>query len=144
MSHVPSWSKLGRNAEVEVAILLGLFGWNVKLSPGSRGPADLLARRKSDKWLIQVKSSRKFGRLKGLDLKKLKDLAVRTDGLPVLALVRPRITAMTEAKKTIPSDHIDQNTHDNRLISETTKLPAPSFYEILFHSLVDWTIKEPF
>lgn len=138
-----SWSKLGRSAEIEVAILLALFGWNVRLSPGSRGPADLFAQRKSEKWLIQVKSSGNFGRLKGLELKKLKALAKRTDGLPVIALVQPRASAMTENGKMIRSDDTKKNTaKDFAKIEETTRLSAS--LGIFFHSLVDWTVKQPF
>ncbi len=136
-----SWSKLGRSAEIEVAILLALFGWDVRLSPGSRGPADLCAQRKSDKWLIQVKSSGNFGRLKGLELKQLRDLAKRTDGLPVVALVQPRVSA--EKEKMIHVDATKKVTaKDFRKVEDTAR--SSSSLGIFFHSLVDWTIKQPF
>lgn len=139
-----SWSKLGRSAEIEVAILLELFGWNVRLSPGSRGPADLFAQRKSDKWLIQVKSSGNIGRLKGLELKQLKDLAKRTDGLPVIALVQPRVSEMAEKENLISIDDTKKATiKDFGKVEETTRLSASSL-RIFFHSLIDWTIKQPF
>jgi Holliday junction resolvase len=139
-----SWSKLGRSAEMEVAILLVLFGWNVRLSPGSRGPADLFAQRKSEKWLIQVKSSGNFGRLKGVELKKLQDLAKRTDGLPVIALLQPRASVMAEKEKMICIDDTRKDTAKNfGKVEATTRLSATSL-GIFFHSLVDWTIKQPF
>ena len=144
MSPVPSWTKLGRSAEVEVAILLILLGWNVRLSPGSRGPADLYAQRKTDKWLIQVKSSEKVGRLKGSELKQLKDLAARTSAVPVIALVQPWMTVTGEAENIIRTDHFaHENLEDARHGSEATKLPISSL-GIFFQSLVDWKNKQPF
>ena len=49
-----SWSKFGREAEFVVAIYLRSCGWDVQLSRGSRGPADLIATQGSTKWLIVV------------------------------------------------------------------------------------------
>jgi hypothetical protein len=138
-----SWSKLGRSAEIEVAILLALFGWDVRLSPGSRGPADLFAQRKSDKWLIQVKSSGNFGRLKGLELRQLRDLAKRTDGLPVIALVQPRVSTIADKEKMIHADATKEVTaKEFRKVNDTAR--SSSAFGIFFHSLADWTIKQPF
>ena len=84
-----SWSKFGREAEFIIAIYLKLKGWNIQLSKGSRGPADLVARRNSTVWLIQVKSSNTVPKLKGYELKRLKEMADISGGLAVIAILRP-------------------------------------------------------
>jgi Holliday junction resolvase len=122
---------------------LVVCGWNVRLSPGSRGPADIFAQRKSDKWLIQVKSSGKFGRLKGSELKQLKVLAVEANGLPVIALVHPCICAMVQTKKLNLTDDTTRVAAKHvGLKGETSNFPTTS-YGVFFYSVVDWTIKEP-
>jgi Holliday junction resolvase len=84
-----SWSKFGREAEFIIAIYLKLKGWNIQLSKGSRGPADLVARRNSTVWLIQVKSSTTLPKLKGYEVKRLKEMANISGGLAVIAILRP-------------------------------------------------------
>jgi len=144
VSSSPSWSDVGRSAEIEVFILLALCGWTVRLSPGSRGPADIFAQRKVDKWLIQVKSSGKFGRLKSSELKKLKVLAARTNGLPVIALVQPWICATVQTQKLIlADDNAREAAKHAGLKSDTAKFPKTT-HGVFFHSAVDWTIKQPF
>ncbi len=46
---------VGREVEVRVCKLLRSLGWDAILSPGSRGPADISARKRKDKWCVQVK-----------------------------------------------------------------------------------------
>jgi len=46
---------LGRATEIQVSQILQRLGWNTKLSPGSRGPADIHADKNERKWCIQVK-----------------------------------------------------------------------------------------
>lgn len=46
---------LGRSTEVEVCQILQRLGWKTKLSPGSKGPADIHADKNERKWCIQVK-----------------------------------------------------------------------------------------
>lgn len=77
-------------AEYVTALFLKSSGWDVTLSKGSRGPADLTARRDDDLWLVQVKSSRCIPRLKGYEVKRLIDLAYEKGGKPVVATLRPR------------------------------------------------------
>ena len=84
-----SWSKFGREAEFIIAIYLKLKGWNIQLSKGSRGPADIIATRNSTVWLIQVKSSNTVPKLKGYELKRLKEMADLSSGLAVIAILRP-------------------------------------------------------
>jgi Holliday junction resolvase len=89
-----SWSKFGREAEFIVVLYLKLRGWNIQLSKGSRGPADIIATRDFEKWLIQVKSSTLIPRLKGLEVKRLRKMAQRDRGHAVVATLQPRETAM--------------------------------------------------
>ena len=84
-----SWSKFGREAEFIIAIYLKLRGWSIQLSKGSRGPADIIATRNSTIWLIQVKSSNTVPRLKGYEVKRLKEMADSSGGLAVIAILRP-------------------------------------------------------
>jgi len=85
-----SWSKFGREAEYVVALYLKSIGWNdVRLSRGSRGPADITAACKNAKWFIQVKASGGVPRLRGYEVKLLMELAERKGGLPVVSTYQP-------------------------------------------------------
>jgi len=84
-----SWSKFGREAEYVVALYLKSMGWDVSLSPASRGPADIIATCQSSKWLIQVKASSGIPRLKGYELKRLMQIANNKGGLPVVSTFQP-------------------------------------------------------
>jgi len=46
---------LGRSTEIQVSQILQRLGWSTKLSPGSRGPADIHANKNESEWCIQVK-----------------------------------------------------------------------------------------
>jgi hypothetical protein len=84
-----SWSKFGREAEYVVALYLKSIGWNVALSPASRGPADIVAICNNSKWFIQVKASAGIPRLRGYEVKRLKELAESNGGLPVVSTFQP-------------------------------------------------------
>lgn len=124
-----SLSKFGREAEIVVGVYLQHYGWNVCLSAGSRGPADVIATRSSHKWLIQVKSSNKIPVLKGREVSRLKDMAKTADGLPVVATVQPREAVVETFRQT---DKID-----NRFL-RTGEPFALSNYGIFLYSLLDW------
>jgi Holliday junction resolvase len=94
-----SWSRFGREAEFVVAIYLQSCGWDVQLSRGSRGAADVIATQGLDKWLIQVKSSSKIPRLKGNELKQLKKMAKTANGHPVIATVQHKDTVKAKFKR---------------------------------------------
>ena len=79
-----SWSRFGREAEYVVALYLKSLGWNVTLSRGSRGPADIIAACG-----IQVKSSTGVPRIRGYEIKKLKEIAACKGGLPVVSTLQP-------------------------------------------------------
>lgn len=46
---------LGRSTEIQVSQILQKLGWKTKLSPGSKGPADMHADKNGRRWCIQVK-----------------------------------------------------------------------------------------
>jgi hypothetical protein len=85
-----SWTKFGREAEYVVALYLKSAGWHdVKLSPGSRGPADIVATRSTERWFIQVKASSGVPRLKGREVRGLISLAEKNGGLAVVSTLQP-------------------------------------------------------
>lgn len=84
-----SWSRFGREAEYVVALYLKSSGWNVDLSRGSRGPADIIATCGNAQWFIQVKSSAGVPRLRGHEIKRLKEMAASKGGLPVISTLQP-------------------------------------------------------
>ena len=84
-----SWSAFGREAEYVVALYLRSSGWNVTLSRGSRGPADIIATCSNTQWFIQVKSSAGVPRLRGYEIKRLKEIAANRGGLPVISTLQP-------------------------------------------------------
>lgn len=84
-----SWSRFGREAEYVVALYLKSSGWNVALSRGSRGPADIIATCGNEQWFIQVKSSAGVPRLRGYEIKRLKEIAANKGGLPVISTLQP-------------------------------------------------------
>jgi len=72
-----------------VALYLKAVGWDVWLSPASRGPADIVATCNDHKWFIQVKASLGIPRLKGFEVKRLKELSEKSNGLPVVSTFQP-------------------------------------------------------
>jgi hypothetical protein len=84
-----SWSRFGREAEYIVALYLKSAGWDVALSPASRGPADIVATCNSSRWFIQVKASSGIPRLRGYEVKRLQELADKSGGLPVVSTFQP-------------------------------------------------------
>src|SRR2546423_14659061 len=89
-----TWSQFGREAEITIAIYMKCRGWGVKLSQGSRGPADIIAAHKSIKWLIQVKSSTRIPKLKGYEEKQLIKMAKIAGGLAVYVNFKHTVTVM--------------------------------------------------
>ncbi|MFN3805167.1 MAG: restriction endonuclease [Pyrobaculum sp.] len=76
----------GRLAELEVARYLARHGCKPKLSPGSRGPADVSAKCPWGKTYVQVKSGK--ARISRKEIKELKKLARRNRGSAWVAHVR--------------------------------------------------------
>ena len=85
-----SWSKFGREAEYVVALYLKSAGWvDVRLSPGSRGPADIIASCPKARWYIQVKASSGIPRLKANEISRLMKLASENNGHAVISTLQP-------------------------------------------------------
>jgi Holliday junction resolvase len=126
-----SWSRFGREAEFVIAIYLKLRGWDIQLSKGSRGPTDLIATRNSTVWLIQVKSSTTLPKLKGYEVKRLKEMANISGGLPVIAILRPSY---------------GENLNDNSLpMKKDERICEINLgrYSIFFYSLDSWKAITP-
>lgn len=83
-----SWSKFGLEGYV-VPLYLKSIGWNVALSPASKGPADIVANCNNSKWFIQVEASSRIPRLKGYEVERLIKLAKSSVGLPVVSTFHP-------------------------------------------------------
>jgi Holliday junction resolvase len=125
-----SWSKFGREAEFIITIYLKLRGWDIELSKGSRGPADIIATRNSTIWFIQVKSSTTLPKLKGYEVKRLKELANISGGLAVIAILRP---------------DYKHNLHNSLALESDESLCEVNLgrYSIFFYSLDDWKAITP-
>ena len=123
-----TWAQFGREAEFVITIYLKLKGWNIEqISKGSKGPADIIASHKSTKWFIQVKSSTALPRLKGYEVKRLRELSESSGGLAVIAIL-------------CPADL-------NRSSSEPDKKPDYANlgnYAIYFYSLHNWKRITPY
>jgi len=131
-----SWSRFGREAEFVVVIYLQSCGWDVQLSRGSRGPADLIATQGSDKWLIQVKSSSNIPSLKGHELKELRKMAKNVNGHPVIATVQHKNT-VTSKRSVDSSGGVPLRGAAKR---DAANLAS---YGIFLYSLLDWEILYP-
>jgi Holliday junction resolvase len=118
-----------------VALYLRSRGWNIELSKGSRGAADIVAtKRNYTKWMIQVKSSSGIVHLKGYEVKRLKEVAERNNGLAVIATLQP-------AEIVLPLSEIDAqdksltDKRDGYYRQGTARLGN---YAIVFYSLSNW------
>lgn len=120
-----------------VALYLRSRGWNIELSKGSRGAADIVAtKRNYTKWMIQVKSSSGIVHLKGYEVKRLKEAAERNDGLAVIATLQP-------AEIVLPFSEIDaaqdksmtDKKRDGYYRQGAARLGN---YAIVFYSLSNW------
>ncbi len=80
----------GIKAEREVANVLKEDGYGTKLSPGSRGVADITATKSNKKSLIQVKSTEQKDKkpyISSEEKQKLKSTAKKQDAKPIVAFV---------------------------------------------------------
>ena len=81
----------GAEMERRVATRLRKKGWEVKMSPASRGPYDLRARKGRRSWLVQVKATRRpvtfVEKLSTEEREALIRAADSRGAVPVLALV---------------------------------------------------------
>jgi Holliday junction resolvase len=81
--------KYGRRKEKQVAKSLRKKGYTVTTSKGSRGASDLVAKKGSKKWAVQVKATRKKGKtqISPSGRRRLKIQARKTGATPVHASV---------------------------------------------------------
>ncbi len=85
-----SWSHFGREAEYIVALYLKSIGWtDVRMSPGSRGPADVTAICQKATWFIQVKASSGVPRLRSREIGRLLKMAGESSGSAIVATFQP-------------------------------------------------------
>ena len=119
-----------------VAIYLQSCGWDVQLSRGSSGPADLIATHGSDKWLIQVKSSSNLPSLKGHELKQLRKMAESVNGHPIIATLQHKDTV--KSKRSVDSS-------GGVPLRGTARREGADLasYGIFLYSPLDWEIMYP-
>jgi Holliday junction resolvase len=82
----------GQRKERQVAARLRTEGYSTRLSPGSRGPSDIIATKGTRKWAIQVKASRASNpcTISSEGKRRLKIQAQKIDATAVLACVNRR------------------------------------------------------
>jgi hypothetical protein len=81
-------SRIGRTAEQKVAKQLRNAGASVKVSPASRGAADMIAKFPTKTWAVQVKAGQTPPtKLSGTDKQRLNLKGTNSKATPVLATV---------------------------------------------------------
>ena len=122
-------SQFGKDAEFIIALYLLSKGWEVKLSRGSRGPADLMAKKDLILLYIQIKASSKLPRIKGSTITKLKSKSITDGAVPVVATLQPIFPIVNSVKNIINNDTI------NLSIKKKDKMN----FKIYFYDLSDWS-----
>ena len=122
-------SQFGRDAEFIIALYLLSKGWEVKLSKGSKGPADLMAKKDLMLLYIQIKASSKVPRLNGSAISKLKSKSFMDGALPVVATLQPMFPLL---------DH-DEKILNNDSITLSVKKKDKMEFKIYFYDLSDWS-----
>ena len=125
--------RFGRDAEITISLYMMSKGWRVTMSRGSRGPADLYAKRESKLWCVQVKASTKALCIKGLAIRRLIAHALQENGHPVLAILQPSFKRYIHKKLpycTLPMQ--ERKPEHTDLFS-----PIESFYFSFYH-LPSW------
>ena len=122
-------SQFGKDAEFIIALYLLSKGWEVKLSRGSRGPADLMAKKDLILLYIQIKASSKLPRIKGAAITKLKSKSMNEGALPVVATLQPIFPIMNSVR----------NITNNDTINLSIKKKEKVNFKIYFYDLSDWS-----
>ena len=122
-------SQFGQDAEFVIALYLLSKGWEVKLSKGSKGPADLMAKKDLMLLYIQIKASSKLPRIKGSAISKLKSKSFMDGALPVVATLQPMFPLL---------DH-DEKILNNDSITLSVKKKDKMEFKIYFYDLSDWS-----
>ncbi|HET6588783.1 MAG TPA: hypothetical protein VFG45_01310 [Candidatus Nitrosocosmicus sp.] len=102
-----SCSRFGREAEYITGLFLSNNDWLVFFSKGSRGPADIVAKRYDLLLLIQVKSSTKIPRIRGGEIHDLLQMSnsIR-NSYPILTLVHPNLDCNTNANTIVFGNYL--------------------------------------
>lgn len=139
-------SQFGRDAEFIIALHLISKGWQVKLSKGSRGPADIMAKKDLILLYIQIKASSKLPRIKSSDIIKLKSKSDLEGALPVVATLQPffqlskhnegKIITTTETTTTISTS---TKSSIKKSIKEKKEEEKKIEFKIYFYNLSDWS-----
>jgi hypothetical protein len=141
-------SQFGRDAEFIIALYLISKGWQVKLSKGSRGPADIKAKKDLILLYIQIKASSKLPRIKGSDITKLKSISHLEGALPVVATLQPffQLSKQNEGKiitTTIATTTTTISTCTKSAIKKSIKEKKEEEkkieFKIYFYNLSDWS-----
>ena len=122
-------SQFGKDAEFIIALYLLSKGWEVKLSKGSRGPADLMAKKDLILLYIQIKASSKLPRIKGAAITKLKSKSINEGALPVVATLQPIFPIMNSVR----------NITNNDTTNLSNKKKEKENFKIYFYDLSDWS-----
>ena len=122
-------SQFGKDAEFIIALYLLSKGWEVKLSKGSKGPADLMAKKDLILLYIQIKASSKLPRIKGSAITKLKSKSINEGALPVVATLQPIFPIVNSVR----------NITNNDTINLSNKKKEKVNFKIYFYDLLDWS-----
>ena len=122
-------SQFGRDAEFIIALYLLSKGWEVKLSKGSKGPADLMAKKDLILLYIQIKANSKLPRIKDSAISKLKSKSFMDGALPVVATLQPMFPLLDHDEKIL--------NHDS--ITLSVKKKDKMEFKIYFYDLSDWS-----
>ena len=138
-----SLSQFGRDAEFIIALHLISKGWQVKLSKGSRGPADIMAKKDLILLYIQIKASSKLPRIKSSDITKLKSKSYLEGALPVVATLQPffQLSKQNEEEiiaATATATTTTISTATKPAIKKSIKEKKIEF-KIYFYNLSDWS-----
>ena len=102
-----SYSRFGREAEYAAGSYLTNYGWAVFFSKGSRGPADIVARRDDILLLIQVKSSTKIPKIRGSEIQNLIQMSEKiSNSYPLLSFVHPHIECNVNSNSIIFGNYL--------------------------------------
>lgn len=132
-------SQFGRDAEFIIALYLISKGWQVKLSKGSRGPADLMAKKDLILLYIQIKASSKLPRIKGSNITKLKSKSNLEGALPVIATLQPFLQLSNYNKETITITTTSTAAKSAIKKSINKKEEKKIEFKIYFYNLYDWS-----
>ena len=142
-------SQFGRDAEYIIALHLISKGWQVKLSKGSRGPADIMAKKDLILLYIQIKASSKLPRIKSSDIIKLKSKSDLDGALPVVAIIQPffqlsnqnegKIITTTTANTTTTISTCTKSAIKKSIKEKKEEEEKKIEFKIYFYNLSDWS-----